>query len=84
MPRQYQASHQHHRAKVQSRIQHRQALDGVSLTVNTVKDNAFSVNVIQHSWDVTGWGQAVVGQKMNMEIDMLARYVARLAVFDRD
>jgi riboflavin synthase len=60
------------------------ALDGVSLTVNTVKGNAFSLNIIQHSWDVTGWGQAVVGQKMNMEIDMLARYVARLAAFDRD
>ena len=54
------------------------ALDGVSLTVNTVKGNTFSLNIIQHSWDVTGWGQAVVGQKMNMEIDMLARYVARL------
>jgi riboflavin synthase len=60
------------------------ALDGVSLTVNTVKGNAFSLNVIQHSWDVTGWGQAVVGQKMNMEIDLLARYVARLAAFDGD
>ena len=60
------------------------ALDGVSLTVNAVKGNAFSLNIIQHSWDVTGWGQAVVGQKMNMEIDMLARYVARLAAFDRD
>ena len=60
------------------------ALDGVSLTVNAVKGNAFSLNIIQHSWDVTGWGQAVVGQKMNMEIDMLARYVARLAAFDGD
>ena len=60
------------------------ALDGVSLTVNTVKGNAFSLNIIQHSWDATGWGQAVVGQKMNMEIDVLARYVARLAAFDRD
>jgi riboflavin synthase len=60
------------------------ALDGVSLTVNAVKGNAFSLNIIQHSWDVTGWGQAVVGQKMNMEIDMLARYVARLAAYDKD
>ena len=60
------------------------ALDGVSLTVNAVKGNAFSLNIIQHSWDATGWGQAVVGQKMNMEIDMLARYVARLAAFDKD
>ena len=60
------------------------ALDGVSLTVNAVKGNAFSLNIIQHSWEVTGWGRAVVGQKMNMEIDMLARYVARLAAFDKD
>jgi len=60
------------------------ALDGVSLTVNEVKGNAFSLNIIQHSWEVTDWGQAVVGQKMNMEIDMLARYVARLAAFDKD
>ena len=60
------------------------ALDGVSLTVNAVKDNAFSLNIIQHSWNATCWGQAVVGQKMNMEIDMLARYVARLAAFDKD
>jgi len=60
------------------------ALDGVSLTVNAVKGNAFSLNIIQHSWEVTDWGQAVVGQKMNIEIDMLARYVARLAAFDKD
>ena len=60
------------------------ALDGVSLTVNAVEGNAFSLNIIQHTRDFTGWGQAVVGQKMNMEIDMLARYVARLAAFDKD
>ena len=60
------------------------ALDGVSLTVNAVKGNAFSLNIIQHSWEVTGWGQAVVGQKMNMESDMLARYVARLGAFEKD
>ena len=60
------------------------ALDGVSLTVNAVKGNAFSLNIIQHTRDFTGWGQAVVGQKMNMEIDMLARYVARLAAFNKD
>ena len=59
------------------------ALDGVSLTVNAVKGNAFSLNIIQHSWNVTNWGQSVVGQKMNLEIDMLARYVARLAAFDK-
>ena len=54
-------------------------LDGVSLTVNAVRGSKFSVNVIEHSWHVTTLGRIRVGQKVNMEIDMLARYVARLA-----
>ena len=58
------------------------ALDGVSLTVNAVDGCLFSVNIIPHTWSVTGWAGAVIGQKMNMEIDMLARYVARLADFE--
>ncbi len=53
-------------------------LDGVSLTVNAVDGNRFSVNIIEHTWSVTCWGTMVVGMKMNLEIDMLARYVARL------
>ena len=57
------------------------ALDGVSLTVNAVEGCLFSINIIPHTWSVTGWAGAVVGQKMNIEIDMLARYVARLADF---
>ena len=57
------------------------ALDGVSPTVNAVDGCLFSINIIRHTWSVTGWSGAVVGQKMNMEIDMLARYVARLADF---
>ena len=57
------------------------ALDGVSLTVNAVDGCLFSINIIPHTWLVTGWARAMVGQKMNMEIDMLARYVARLADF---
>ena len=57
------------------------ALDGVSLTVNAVDGCLFSINIIPHTWSVTGWAGATVGQKMNMEIDMLARYVARLADF---
>lgn len=60
------------------------ALDGVSLTVNTVKGCLFSINIIPHTWSVTGWAGVVVGQKMNMEIDMLARYVARLADFSKE
>ena len=57
------------------------ALDGVSLTVNAVDGCLFSINIIPHTWSVTGWAGAAVGQKMNMEIDMMARYVARLADF---
>jgi len=55
------------------------ALDGVSLTVNEVKGRDFNINVIDHSWAVTTLGALQVGQSLNMEIDMLARYVARLA-----
>ena len=54
------------------------ALDGVSLTVNAVDGCLFSINIIPHTWSATRWAGVVVGQKMNMEIDMLARYVARL------
>ncbi len=59
-------------------------LDGVSLTVNAVLDRQFSVNVIDHSWQVTTLGQITVDQKLNMEIDMLARYVARLSDYRRN
>ena len=57
------------------------ALDGVSLTVNAVDGCLFSINIIPHTWSETGWAKAFVGKKMNMEIDMLARYVARQADF---
>ena len=60
------------------------ALDGVSLTVNAVKQATFCVNIIQHSWDVTCWRNIKTGQQMNMEIDTLARYVARLAEFNKE
>jgi len=55
------------------------ALDGVSLTVNEVRGSDFSINVIEHTWSVTTLGSLREGQQVNMEIDMLARYVARLA-----
>ena len=60
------------------------ALDGVSLTVNAVERTTFSVNIIKHTWDFTCWGDSKTGQKMNMEIDTLARYVARLAQFNEE
>lgn len=54
------------------------ALDGISLTVNTVEDNRFAVNIIEHSWENTSLADRVAGDVVNFEIDMLARYVARL------
>ncbi len=56
-------------------------LDGVSLTVNEVAGNTFGVNIIPHTQAVTTWGHARAGNQVNVEIDMLARYVARLAEF---
>ncbi|HEX3991833.1 MAG TPA: riboflavin synthase [Acetobacteraceae bacterium] len=54
------------------------AVNGVSLTVNEVQDDMFGVNVIPHTASVTGFGTMKPGDKVNIEIDMLARYVARL------
>jgi len=55
------------------------ALDGTSLTVNEVAGNRFGVNIIPHTKAVTTWGERAVGDRVNLEIDTLARYVARLA-----
>ncbi|KQW71639.1 riboflavin synthase subunit alpha [Phenylobacterium sp. Root77] len=52
-------------------------VDGVSLTVNEVEDDVFGVNLIPHTWDVTTLGRLKAGAKVNLEIDMLARYLAR-------
>ena len=65
-------------------------INGTSLTVNEVKDIRvgdevrahFGVNIIPHTQAVTTWGQAKTGNSVNLEIDMLARYVARLAEKD--
>jgi riboflavin synthase len=54
------------------------AVDGVSLTINDVADNRFTINVIPHTLAVTTFGQAGAGDQVNLEIDMVARYVARL------
>ncbi len=53
------------------------AMEGVSLTVNEVEDNVFGVNLIPHTWDVTTLGALKPGSPVNLEIDMLARYLAR-------
>jgi riboflavin synthase len=57
------------------------ALDGVSLTVNEVSDNRFGVNLIPHTLTVTTWGAKTAGQSVNLEVDVFARYVARLLEF---
>ncbi len=55
------------------------ALNGTSLTVNEVEGNRFGINFIPHTKSVTTWGRVAVGDAINLEIDTLARYVARLA-----
>lgn len=54
------------------------ALDGVSLTVNAVEDARFGVNIISHTRTHTTFGDRAPGDSVNLEIDMLARYVGRL------
>ena len=53
-------------------------LDGISLTVNDVSDDQFSVHIIPHTLAVTTLGSAKTGTKLNLEIDVMARYAARL------
>jgi len=55
------------------------ALNGTSLTVNEVDDCDFGINFIPHTKVATTWGDVAVGDHVNLEIDTLARYVARLA-----
>ncbi len=53
-------------------------LDGTSLTVNGVEDDIFSVLLIPHTLAVTTWGERSVGDRLNLEVDLMARYAARL------
>lgn len=55
------------------------SLDGTSLTVNEVEGDWFSVLLIPHTLAVTTWGERKTGDKLHLEVDMLARYAARLA-----
>ncbi|MFO7804716.1 MAG: riboflavin synthase [Paracoccaceae bacterium] len=58
------------------------ALNGTSLTVNEVDGSRFGVNIIPHTKTVTTWGDAREGDAINLEIDTMARYVARLREYD--
>ena len=55
------------------------ALNGTSLTVNEVEGAVFGINFIPHTKEVTTWGDVAMGDRVNLEIDTLARYVARLS-----
>ena len=55
------------------------ALNGTSLTVNDVEKQTFGINLVPHTKTVTTWGDMKIGDSINLEIDTLARYVARLA-----
>jgi riboflavin synthase len=61
-------------------------VDGVSLTVNEVRDaedgTHFAVNIIPHTWSVTSLGDLTAGREVNLEIDVLARYLKRMRDFD--
>jgi len=59
------------------------ALDGTSLTVNEVSGAEFGINLIPHTKQVTTWGDIALGDRINLEIDTLARYVARLRDWER-
>ncbi len=59
------------------------ALDGASLTVNEVSGTRFGVNLIPHTLTVTTWGRKKPGDEINLEVDLFARYVARLMEFRR-
>lgn len=53
-------------------------LNGTSLTVNEVEGREFGINFIPHTRSATTWGEVAVGQRVNLEVDTMARYVARL------
>ncbi|WP_455475469.1 riboflavin synthase [Bartonella sp. B17] len=57
------------------------ALNGTSLTINRVEDNIFDVLIIRHTLEVTTWGQAKIGDQVNLEVDQLARYAAKFSGF---
>jgi riboflavin synthase len=57
------------------------AVDGISLTVNEIGADRFALNVIPHTWRATNLAERKAGDRVNVEVDMLARYVARQLAF---
>lgn len=58
-------------------------IDGTSLTVNTVNENSFSVNLISHTIAHTSFQNSEIGQHVNIEVDLLARYLNRMTSFEK-
>lgn len=58
-------------------------VDGISLTVNEVNGNRFGVNIVPHTLAETTLGETVTGQRVNLEVDIIARYLERLLLGDR-
>ncbi len=56
-------------------------LDGVSLTINRIEGQQLHFNLIPHTWKATQFSQARVGQRVNLEVDLIAKYVERLSTF---
>ena len=59
-------------------------INGVSLTVNSVEGNIFDVNIVPHTFSVTTLGDLSIGSNVNLEIDLIARYVERLNITGKD
>ena len=59
------------------------ALDGTSLTVNEVAGATFGINLVPHSLTATNWGAKKPGETVNLEIDLFARYMARMMEFEK-
>ncbi len=59
-------------------------IDGISLTINEVDDISFGVNIISYTWDKTTLSDRIIGDAVNIEIDMLARYVAHMYGVNND
>ena len=60
------------------------AIDGVSLTINEVEDTVFGVNIIPHTQTVTTLGKLIVGARVNLEVDQVARYIERMLLTSGD
>ena len=58
-------------------------IDGISLTVNAIKGAEFRLTIVPHTLDVTTMSQFSVGQKVNLEVDIIARYLERLLLGDK-